>query len=537
MIDLSVSWTTSNPIITELPDGPTGSAFPSTISPDKQSWFTFVNDTGYTYDFKTKVWSSIFTDKNIGSTKNTGHTARGLAAATDPDSGITYVPGGYIGYNTTNLMLRMNIATKSVDSVPMYDAQGILPMYVTAWSTPLKSLITLDINGILRVYNPTRGWSSPIVKGKIPSVRNQACFLPVNGGSQMVLYGGYSRLTSRSLNDIYILDVATMTWRGGLNATIENGREAAACAISNGFFIVWGGVRSSPLQDDIANGVPLVYELKTNTWVGYYTAPLPVITTSGAQPSTTTASGSPPNTSDNNTSNANPQDSATSSRTVMILGSVVGVLAVMFAIAGFLLYRRRTRRARSAKDPSSQYPSSDQLFMDSMIPKDQKSYAHSQVPQDHTQMPQDRTLTPQNYSQVSEEHTKSLPPSPPHWEPPKAQINTLRGPAAIVSERNYAYPPPPSDPFRSPSSMSQASSEGSTIRMDNFNQHALFAKPRHSLHPHTNAQNLYNQPSDPQYIAPPSSYSPATSSATATNYHIPLSNYQRRYIPNDKNAL
>ncbi|KAG0020413.1 hypothetical protein BGZ80_004224, partial [Entomortierella chlamydospora] len=63
-----------------------------------------------------------------------------------------------------------------------------------------------------------------------------ACLVPAYSGARMILYEGFATSATpdrgHSFNDIFILDVATLTWTQGNVSTIGSGRGSHACAVS-----------------------------------------------------------------------------------------------------------------------------------------------------------------------------------------------------------------------------------------------------------------------------------------------------------------
>jgi hypothetical protein len=69
------------------------------------------------------------------------------------------------------------------------------------------------------------------MKGYVPTARKQACIAPAYGGAKMVLFGGsFTSIKTNILSDIYVLDVASITWAKGLSPDMESA--------SNDHFIV-----------------------------------------------------------------------------------------------------------------------------------------------------------------------------------------------------------------------------------------------------------------------------------------------------------
>ncbi|KAF9079317.1 hypothetical protein BGX27_006617, partial [Mortierella sp. AM989] len=117
-------------------------------------------------------------------------------------------------------------------------------------------------NNDLYAYTLASGWRLLSVKGDIPSPRRSSCFVPAYQGTKMVLFGGLTT-SEVTLGDIYILDVATLTWTRGPDGGPTVARFESACAITNDYFISWGGLN---LDTRVITTTTVVYNIKTATW-------------------------------------------------------------------------------------------------------------------------------------------------------------------------------------------------------------------------------------------------------------------------------
>ncbi|KAF9901289.1 hypothetical protein BX616_002316 [Lobosporangium transversale] len=303
-LDLSVSWTTAEPAIKKLSDGPSSPYMPSASSADGRSWIVLTSNAGYLYNSETDAWSKDFSIHNL-------NNDIGLTAVTDPESEIVYVPNGYKNASSdSTMMLTVDPKSAKAHHIEMHSSLSKSTFYSAAWSSSLRSMVLIDgqtTTDTLHTYSPADGWKTVSTTGTAPSARGRACFVPINGGSKMVLFGGYSVTEDKAFNDIYILDTASMTWSKGSDAALDNARGGAACAASNNQLIVIGGASFATIAD-----AALIYDLSAGAWTTNYVA-----------------SGSAPNES---------------KRTLIIVGGVIGALLVLVAIAGLWLYRSRSRR-------------------------------------------------------------------------------------------------------------------------------------------------------------------------------------------------
>ncbi|KAG0008756.1 hypothetical protein BGZ80_003084, partial [Entomortierella chlamydospora] len=364
IIDLSTSWNTSEPIYKKLPDGPTGSAV-AALSPNNQSLFTLVNKTIYTYDLKSGAWNNVITDANFMS-------FNGISAVTDPNTGIIYIPNGYTNPASTS-MLVFNSETKTTNVIamdPMVEQSGF---YSAAWNTELGSMILTGgtVSG-LYAYNPiSNGWSNltSLEKGDIPSNRFSPCLVPAFEGSKMILFGGVNFGGNNTFYDIYILDVHTLTWKRGPDVAPDNGRAMAACSVSNGNFIVWGGGNIVKGTSSVPHDAVLVFDLLAGVWVSKYNVDLL------ASSAPTTAS--PTSASD-----------GSKSHRIAIACAITAVFAGGFIVLLVAIRRYRSRRSQASNNDNnddsekSKNPASTAVDLTSVssIPQKQSYYETDPTP-------------------------------------------------------------------------------------------------------------------------------------------------------------
>ncbi|KAF9433771.1 hypothetical protein BGZ76_009009 [Entomortierella beljakovae] len=227
----------------------------------------------------------------------------------------------------------------------------------------------LDSVGGLFFYTASQWTAVAPTKGVTPSLRSSACMVAA-GNDEMILFGGYSRFSSSTFNDLYILNTTSRSWRAGANVTIENGRNQVACAYSNGYLVIWGGVNTGASTEIMADITPLLYDFKADKWVTSYIAPQ-VPTSAQTNPTNTNpGSSNPTNT---------PSPSNGGGNTSMVAG-VVGGLVVLLALGGLIFFRRRRRQSVTGVQRIN---SSSGLDLNPMYPKNidcsQKSTIETEV--------------------------------------------------------------------------------------------------------------------------------------------------------------
>ncbi|KAG0243991.1 hypothetical protein BGX31_010026 [Mortierella sp. GBA43] len=345
MIDLSVSWSITGPVYKQPVAGSQALAgVPSAISSDGQNWIIVASDSCSLYNFQTSTMSTIMANTGLG------FSGPLTTAATDPDTGLVYIPNGLKGANGYS-MSSLDITAKKFGNIPMHPSIANDTLFSVAWSAAYKVMVYRGPSGGIFTYSPAKGWISPKETGSVPPPRASACFVSVDGGKRMIIAGGFAPDTKATFSDVYILDVATFSWTAGPSLAAEHSRDSAACGFSNGQLIMWGGYYTSPQAVRLVN-TPIVFNLKTNNWTTTYTAP-PKSTVSPSTSTPPKASdepiGSPTPTTSTNDSGAIVDDSNNNKPSiVVILGSVIGALTVAVLIGGAFVYRSRSGKAKLA---------------------------------------------------------------------------------------------------------------------------------------------------------------------------------------------
>ncbi|KAF9130632.1 hypothetical protein BGX30_013440 [Mortierella sp. GBA39] len=293
-----------------------------------------------TYDIGTGVWTGV----EAAAGARVGFF--GYHAATDPNTGLAYIPSAM---NNFTRMMVYNFTTGAATSTPMPSVKLLrLPVgkYTWAWNEVRQSMLLHGGANYGNTTNPfanpnlleflptTSKWRRLTTKGQRPPALTEHCMVAAQGGSKMVVYGGSLIDANSTLQgDVYILDVATLTWtKTPPPPGTSQFRRNMACTAAGNNFVVWGGQSYNYTFLDTA-----VFDLRSNQWTNQFLldTPTPISTTPVESP-TPTKTGDDNTNSENSTSNAR-------RRTISIIAGVASSLGVLFLGACIFICLRRRR--------------------------------------------------------------------------------------------------------------------------------------------------------------------------------------------------
>ncbi|KAK3805910.1 MAG: hypothetical protein J3Q66DRAFT_407462 [Benniella sp.] len=348
MIDLSISWNASSPAYKILQTGLNSNWFASAMSTDGQKWFVLLDGTGYVLDFRSNMWSQVLTNPGAKG-------IFGLGAATHPETGKIYIPFGYLSENGMRSMMIVDLTDNSYSTDNINTSLSVQNMYTFTWNAQLKSFLFANEAGIY-TYTPSSGWMT--FNGPQEwSASFGHCIVSSTSGSKVVLFGGSNRRLNATFGDIFILDVPTLTWKKGPSTSSQDVRRSCACAISNDYFIAWGGQVSVDQPSSIGlkplvvrpEQMTLVYDLRTDKWVSGYIAPTAIPTI--MIPTTTNPSGNnTPSPTTTSSQNLNEGTGDSPINPWVLVGIICGALGLGL-IMGIIYYEYRSRVDQSRKDP------------------------------------------------------------------------------------------------------------------------------------------------------------------------------------------
>ncbi|KAK3829080.1 MAG: hypothetical protein J3Q66DRAFT_324306 [Benniella sp.] len=258
MLDLSVSWNTSNPDIKQLENGPKVREGPCAATNDGENIFVLSSGQGHVYNVQSNSWT-VLDNNNLAS-------YRWRSAATDPETGIIYFP------DRTNLTYSLDLRTNTVNTTA---SVGISLEATVIWSAHLKSMVIVNQDENPQVFTPSKvsesstGWS--ILKtGAVPDFRlgsDWECGVPAYGGSKLVFVDRYEGGSNEDA--VFTLDVKKGTWTRGPPFPANDIRYY--CAVIGDQLVLMGS------ENDVR-----IYNMKTGNLTSRYIAPPP-------RPTSTTA--------------------------------------------------------------------------------------------------------------------------------------------------------------------------------------------------------------------------------------------------------
>ncbi|GJJ70536.1 hypothetical protein EMPS_02885 [Entomortierella parvispora] len=341
-LDVTATWPLSNPAWTNLTIPSSGSSGPvvaghsGTLSKDQSTLYVTApsgvatNPFLYEYDIQAMTWST----QNAPAADAALWTNRKEAQlVTDPASGsLWYVGGSYPGGTGTNELDQFSSGTWNANVT----TSPVLGQFSSGTAQLIGTKIYLfgglGSTGGQRTYQsfqaipyvdistnpPTTGVQLTI--GGFPSARQDHCSV-YTASEKVLIYGGYNANTQTTLNDIWTLDMVTMTWQQVVTTNPTSARYSHSCNLVGANMIVHGGMigTSSGYIGDIQ-----VYDVMQSSWMLSY-APKQDTT----PPSKPLSGGG---------------SSSQGLSTGALVGIIVGVAVVLGAILGGIFYRRRQKR-------------------------------------------------------------------------------------------------------------------------------------------------------------------------------------------------
>ncbi|KAF9200717.1 hypothetical protein BGZ49_009034 [Haplosporangium sp. Z 27] len=346
-LDTTKSWPITNPAWTNLTSAgaPVTGSHSATMSSDGTTLLVTAPFTSgvtylYQYNINTATWSGV----NTPSAQTTTWVNRtGTDFVTDPNTGASWLLGGTFpnGASTnevdkfqngawnaavaltasagTSTLNNFNSGTAHIFNNKIYIFGGFMSTTGQRSYQSFQSLPVIDVNTL------TTG--TQLTLGAVPPPRQNHCSV-LTVSHKVIIYGGYDANTNLSLNDIWSLDLITMTWTQIVQtpSNPSSPRHGHSCNIAGANMVVFGGVASIAGQTTLIGYVKdtQVYDVMLSQWMSSY-APKQDTTPVSVAPG---SSGS---------------GSSSGLSTGAIIGIVVGVIVVVGGGLGLFVYKRRQK--------------------------------------------------------------------------------------------------------------------------------------------------------------------------------------------------
>jgi hypothetical protein len=271
MLDLSVSWSTSNPAFKRLPDFLVDGES-CTLSKDGDELFVFSANTGYIYNLESGSLAAMEARPFQFFGKTT--------SLTDQGSGLVYIFDKMMNRTDTRELITVNLTARTFETeqpskIPMSTVAGIQS---GVWSAPLRSmLVASDQEEDMQIFTPSKmmepsgGWynfsTNLVTQYPLPVDKIRGCLVPAYNGSKVVLVGSMLNLVN-SDSAVYFLDVASQVWTKGPTIPLVL---FSACAVTGDQLILWGG---QIMEIDLVkySGIS-VLNMNTMKWTNSYISP------------------------------------------------------------------------------------------------------------------------------------------------------------------------------------------------------------------------------------------------------------------------
>ncbi|KAG0250295.1 hypothetical protein BG011_008502 [Mortierella polycephala] len=165
-------------------------------------------------------------------------------------------------------------------------------------------------------------FGTQLTLGPIPSPRQNHCSV-LTESAKVIIFGGYDQNSKSTLQDVWSLDLVTMTWVQILTTNGARPRHNHVCNIAGANMVVFGGL-STTGDAQVGYGKDVqVYDVMQSSWMNSY-----------APKQDTTKKSEP----------ASGGFGSSGLGIGPIIGIVIGALAAVCLIVGFIIYKRRQKQ-------------------------------------------------------------------------------------------------------------------------------------------------------------------------------------------------
>ncbi|KAF9089682.1 hypothetical protein BGX23_006512 [Mortierella sp. AD031] len=211
------------------------------VSADQQTltlWDSIPGGLVVNYSISANTWALV---PGVGTTGNNSVTR--LKAATDPTTGLVYIPKG-----TNNLFVyQFGKGPLAPELMPPLMVDG-LNSYTWVWNEVRESFFLFGgettepyMGTYFQEFSPSkRSWIVLPTSGPMPPRTTGSCMVPAHNGTKMILFGG-NDAAGISVGTLFILDVTNLTWTAAQGVQPAQYRTEMACSVSGDNFIAWGG--------------------------------------------------------------------------------------------------------------------------------------------------------------------------------------------------------------------------------------------------------------------------------------------------------
>ncbi|KAF9430272.1 hypothetical protein BGZ94_007642 [Podila epigama] len=370
-LDLTKSWTTSAPAWSQLKSSPFANSYHTATHHPNNDVIYFLGrnidlsnkapPTSFfnAYSIANDAWyTTPIPDTTVIPTPLIGDASdrRDFQGAYDPERGIYVVVGGNNSKGNVNFQTIVHM--KKDSSTTFKDAilgpgsfateiQGAAIAWLRITPRRKGALISLGGNNIFGTvpFNTFPEYNATTDIWNLFITTQLATTLPNADATTVFIYGGWSHPVKGrplALNELWILDGATMVWKQGASP-IGGNVGYAACTVASNKLIVWGGFQYLNSTPPTVNPM-MIYDIATDKWITRYD-PSPEYLALAKQPSQPQPQPKAPKNVPEPASPPVEQGDGEETSNKPGLGAIVGGalagVVTLAAILGFTFYRRR----------------------------------------------------------------------------------------------------------------------------------------------------------------------------------------------------